>query len=112
MQRVHKYTHSHTYTLQEQINTGLFHMTSTCRRCHGQGRVITTPCRQCSGKGTTTRTQTVNVQVPAGVEDGQTVRVPVGHSEAYVELKVGMKYTSILLHLENVSEFLLQGERE
>ena len=63
-------------------------MRSTCRRCHGQGKIITTPCRQCSGKGTTTRTQTVNIQVPAGVENGQTVRVPVGHSEAYVELKV------------------------
>ena len=63
-------------------------MKSTCHRCHGQGRVITTPCRQCSGKGTVTRTQTVNVQIPAGVADGQRLRVPVAHSEVYVVLKV------------------------
>lgn len=73
---------------EEVINTGLFHMKSTCRRCHGQGKIISTPCRQCGGTGTTTRAQTVSVQVPAGVADGQMVRVPVGSSEAYVVLKV------------------------
>ena len=63
-------------------------MRSTCRRCHGQGKIINTPCRRCGGRGTTTRSQTINVQVPAGVADGQTVRVPVGNSEAYVLLRV------------------------
>lgn len=46
------------------------------------------PCRQCSGKGTVTRTRSVNVQIPAGVDDGQRLRVPVDHSEVYVVLKV------------------------
>ena len=77
-------------------------MTSTCRRCHGQGRVISSLCKQCKGKGTTTRTQSVNVQVPAGnniiialfyfyflgVSDGQTLRVPVGQTEAYITVRV------------------------
>ena len=63
-------------------------MKSTCRRCHGQGKIISTPCRQCSGTGSTVRAQTVHVQVPAGVADGQTLRIPVGHSEAFVVLKV------------------------
>ena len=74
--------------VQEVINTGFFHMKSTCRRCHGQGKIIGTPCRKCGGRGTTTRSQTINVQIPAGVEDGQTMRVPVGSSEAYVVLNV------------------------
>lgn len=73
---------------EEVINTGLFHMKSTCRRCHGQGKIITTPCKECGGTGTTIRTQTINVQVPAGVSDGQTLRVPVEHSEAFIVLKV------------------------
>ena len=80
-------------------------MTQTCRRCHGQGRVIVTPCRQCAGKGTVTRTQSVNVQIPAGVADGQTLRVPVAHSEVYVVLKVStipshvyVKEGSIIIH--------------
>ena len=56
----------HLIVPQEVINTGLFHMKSTCRRCHGQGKIITTPCKECGGTGTTIRTQTINVQVPAG----------------------------------------------
>ena len=68
-------------------------MKSTCRKCHGQGKIIGTPCMQCRGRGTTTRSQTVNVQVPAGVADGQTIRVPVGNSEAYVHLNVSGDYT-------------------
>ena len=76
------------WCVQEVINTGLFHMKSTCRHCHGQGKVITTPCTRCGGRGTTTQAQQVNVQVPAGVSDGQTVRVPVGRSEAHVLLQV------------------------
>ncbi len=75
---------------QEAVNTGFFNMRSTCRRCHGQGTIIDKPCRQCGGRGTTTKTQTVNVQVPAGVEDGQTLRVPVSHSEVYVVLRVSI----------------------
>ena len=63
-------------------------MKSTCRHCHGQGKVITTPCTRCGGCGTTTQAQQVNVQVPAGVSDSQTVRVPVGRAEAHVLLQV------------------------
>ncbi len=74
-------------------------MKSTCRRCHGQGKIITTPCHKCSGTGTTVKTQTVSVQVPPGVADGQTLRVPVGQSEAYVVLKVNQQLKS--------SQFLL-----
>lgn len=63
-------------------------MKSTCRHCHGQGKVIATPCTKCGGRGTTLQAQQINVQVPAGVSDGQTVRVPVGRSEAHVLLQV------------------------
>lgn len=76
--------------LQEVINTGFFHMKSTCRRCHGEGKIIHSPCRQCGGRRTTIRPKTINVQIPAGVEDGQSVRVPVENSEAHILLKVSV----------------------
>eukprot|EP00731_Ephydatia_muelleri_P030829 Em0022g343a len=63
-------------------------MRSTCRRCHGQGTIITTPCAECGGKGTKTVQQTIDVTIPAGVSDGITLRVPVGRSEAFVIVKV------------------------
>ena len=52
--------------IQEVVNTGLFHMRSTCRRCHGQGTIITAPCVECQGKGTKTVQQTIDVSIPAG----------------------------------------------
>ena len=49
--------------------------TSPCPVCSGRGKVIKNPCTTCKGKGKVRRTQKVNVKVPAGVDEGQMVRV-------------------------------------
>ncbi|XP_054848489.1 dnaJ homolog subfamily A member 3, mitochondrial isoform X2 [Eublepharis macularius] len=75
-------------TGMETINTGPFVMRSTCRRCGGRGSVMTTPCVLCRGTGQTKQRKTVMVPVPAGVEEGQTVRMPVGKKEIFITFKV------------------------
>ncbi|XP_069502921.1 dnaJ homolog subfamily A member 3, mitochondrial isoform X2 [Ambystoma mexicanum] len=75
-------------TGMETINTGPFVMRSTCRRCGGRGSVMTTPCISCRGTGQTKQKKTVMVPVPAGVEDGQTVRMPVGKKEIFITFRV------------------------
>ena len=50
--------------------------TNPCPQCSGRGKVIKTPCSTCKGKGKVRRTQRVNVKVPAGIDNGQTLRVP------------------------------------
>ncbi|XP_028670123.2 dnaJ heat shock protein family (Hsp40) member A3a isoform X2 [Erpetoichthys calabaricus] len=75
-------------TGMETINTGPFVMRSTCRRCGGRGSVITTPCVLCRGSGQTKQKRMVMVPVPAGVEDGQTVRMPVGKKEIFITFRV------------------------
>ncbi|XP_078369632.1 dnaJ homolog subfamily A member 3, mitochondrial-like isoform X2 [Oculina patagonica] len=75
-------------TGEETVNTGFFHMRSTCRRCGGQGVIISTPCKKCRGKGSVHETKTITIPIPAGVEDGQTVRVPVEAGEIFVTFKV------------------------
>ncbi|XP_035195705.1 dnaJ homolog subfamily A member 3, mitochondrial [Oxyura jamaicensis] len=75
-------------TGMETINTGPFVMRSTCRRCGGRGSIITTPCVVCRGTGQTKQRKTVVVPVPAGVEDGQTVRMPVGKKEIFITFRV------------------------
>ncbi|XP_062467863.1 dnaJ homolog subfamily A member 3, mitochondrial isoform X1 [Pezoporus occidentalis] len=75
-------------TGMETINTGPFVMRSTCRRCGGRGSIITTPCVVCRGTGQTKQKKTVMVPVPAGVEDGQTVRMPVGKKEIFITFRV------------------------
>ncbi|XP_063759453.1 dnaJ heat shock protein family (Hsp40) member A3a isoform X1 [Eleginops maclovinus] len=72
----------------ETVNTGPFVMRSTCRRCGGKGSVISTPCHSCHGVGQTKQRKTVMVPVPAGVEDGQTVRMPVGKKEIFITFRV------------------------
>lgn len=49
--------------------------TTTCSACNGRGKIIKTPCNTCKGKGKVRRNHKVNVKIPAGVDDGQSVRV-------------------------------------
>jgi len=75
-------------TGMETVSTGPFMMRSTCRRCTGKGTYNKNPCGDCRGVGQTNQRQKVTVPVPAGIEDGQTVRMPVGTKEVYITFKV------------------------
>ncbi len=61
---------------QVRRSQGFFTLTTTCPHCNGAGRVITNPCKNCHGTGKSLEKVTVNVNIPAGVEDGTQVRVP------------------------------------
>lgn len=52
--------------------------TSRCSRCSGTGKIVETPCRTCSGKGQVRKSSTREIEIPAGVDDGQTLRVQGG----------------------------------
>ena len=58
-----------------QDNQGLFSLSQICPQCGGRGTVVTTPCPTCSGSGIEHRNRTVKVRIPAGVDDGQRIRV-------------------------------------
>jgi len=78
-------------TGMETVSTGPFLMKSTCRRCHGKGMFNKSPCHECRGNGQTRQKKKVNVPVPAGIEDGQTVRLAVGDSrqkEIFITFRV------------------------
>jgi molecular chaperone DnaJ len=68
-----------------------------CERCGGAGKVAETPCEECSGSGRTRGLRTSELEVPAGIEDGQRLRVSgAGHAgepgassgDLYVEVRV------------------------
>jgi len=77
---------------------GFFQMVSTCRQCGGAGKIITNPCKKCRGTGKVPRKRTVNIKIPAGVHEGQGIRVsgegepgrsggPRGDLYCYVRIK-------------------------
>lgn len=72
----------------ETVSTGPFMMRSTCRRCHGKGVYVKSPCADCRGSGQTRQHRKVRVPVPAGIENGQTVRMGVGQKEVFVTFSV------------------------
>ena len=66
---------------QVRMQQGFFSIQQTCPKCHGNGKVITDPCGTCHGTGRIKRHKTLNVKIPAGVDDGDRIRV-AGEGEA------------------------------
>ena len=58
-----------------QTPLGRMQQTQTCQRCSGDGRIYEETCDECGGEGQVTRTSTLTVEIPAGIEDGQTLRM-------------------------------------
>jgi molecular chaperone DnaJ len=57
------------------VDQGPFSFSQVCPNCGGRGQVIPNPCPTCSGRGVEVRPRTVKVRIPAGVADGQRIRV-------------------------------------
>jgi molecular chaperone DnaJ len=54
---------------------GAFAFSEPCRNCRGTGSVVDNPCPTCTGSGVTTQTRAITVRIPAGVKDGQRIRL-------------------------------------
>ena len=63
-------------TGQIRAQQGFFSIQQTCRACHGSGTLIDKPCRDCAGRGRVRKRRTLAVKVPAGVDNGDRIRLP------------------------------------
>lgn len=82
---------------QVRISQGFFSIQQTCPSCHGSGQTIEKPCTSCHGHGRVQQKKTLAVKVPAGVDEGDRIRLS-GEGEAgqnggpsgdlYVEIRV------------------------
>lgn len=61
---------------QVSFMRGFMNITTTCSRCHGSGKIIVNRCSSCNGRGIKREQKNVAVEVPSGVNPGQTIRVP------------------------------------
>jgi molecular chaperone DnaJ len=61
--------------MQTSAAGGVFAVTEPCRDCRGRGMVVDDPCPVCHGSGRARSTRTMQVRIPAGVTDGQRIRL-------------------------------------
>ena len=82
---------------QVRMQQGFFTVQQACPRCNGRGQVVTDPCATCRGQGRMRKQKTLSVKVPAGVDNGDRIRLSgegeAGHNggpagDLYVEVRV------------------------
>ena len=63
--------------VRTQTRTPLGYMTNvtTCPDCHGTGSIVSDPCRDCHGTGKVRKTKTIEIDIPAGIDNGQTMQL-------------------------------------
>ena len=61
--------------VRQQTVFGMMQSTRACSKCMGKGKIIDTPCPKCSGNGVVQKKVTISVNIPAGISDGQTIRL-------------------------------------
>jgi molecular chaperone DnaJ len=62
-------------TGQSSRNLGNFAFSEPCKTCRGRGLVVEDPCSSCNGSGHATSTRTIQARIPAGVNDGQRIKL-------------------------------------
>jgi molecular chaperone DnaJ len=60
---------------QQRYQQGFFSVGRTCRQCGGEGQIITEPCETCRGRGRTHKEKTLEIRIPAGVDNGSRLRI-------------------------------------
>jgi len=60
---------------QVRMQQGFFSIQQTCPRCHGSGKMVANPCPTCSGAGRIKQHKTLSVKIPAGVDEGDRIRL-------------------------------------
>ncbi len=77
------------------MSSGFFRMAQTCHQCGGEGKIITEYCPKCGGKGSVRVVRTIEVDIPAGVDNDSQLRLrtegeagTAGRGDLYVSLRI------------------------
>jgi molecular chaperone DnaJ len=93
---------------QVRMQQGFFSIQQTCPRCHGSGKIIADPCGTCHGEGRVKKHKTLSVKIPAGVDEGDRIRL-AGEGEAGVNGgPAGDLY--VMIHLKEHALFKRDGD--
>jgi len=93
---------------QVRIQQGFFSVQQTCPRCSGTGKMVADPCTTCHGEGRVKKHKTLSVKIPAGVDNGDRIRLG-GEGEAGVNGgPSGDLY--VVIHLKDHPVFKRDGD--
>lgn len=92
----------------QQSILGSFVNVSTCPTCQGSGEVISTPCQHCRGSGQVRTAKSINVKIPAGVDDGTRIRLAGEGEPGQQGGPPGNLY--VLLHVQRHPIFRRNGD--
>ncbi len=85
---------------------GTFTASRTCPKCHGKGQIPEKQCKTCQGAGVAKKQEEIHIVVPAGVSDGEMIRMP-GRGEVAIGGGAGDLY--VKLHVKSDAAFTREG---
>src|SRR6266545_914397 len=86
---------------------GEFVRTGTCPTCTGSGKLVEQPCEQCHGSGRVIEERTLEVEIPAGIHDGQRIRLSGEGHAGSVGARAGDVYVEV--HVRPDQRFVREG---
>jgi molecular chaperone DnaJ len=86
---------------------GEFVRTQTCPDCRGRGQIVDHPCEECAGEGRTVEQREVSVDVPAGIHDGQRIRISGEGHAGTLGARAGDVYVHV--HVKPDPRFVREG---
>jgi molecular chaperone DnaJ len=91
---------------QVVMRQGFMTFSKTCHKCRGTGRVVAKKCSECKGKGFYTEKEKVSIDIPAGIDNGNRLRIP-GRGNENIDGRRGDLY--ILFYVEDDEHFVREG---
>lgn len=87
---------------------GVFAMTEPCAQCRGRGLIVEHPCDVCRGSGRAPSSRTINVKIPAGVKDGQRIKLRGKGAKGDAGAPAGDLF--LVVHVEGDERFGRKGD--
>lgn len=87
---------------QLRMQQGFFQVNQTCPTCHGRGKTVKNPCNVCHGSGVSDRKRTLEVSIPAGVDNGDRVRLSGEGEAGGAGVQAGDLYVEVVVREHSV----------
>ncbi|HOW28930.1 MAG TPA: molecular chaperone DnaJ [Elusimicrobiota bacterium] len=95
-------------TGRARVTRGFFTLAQTCPRCHGEGRTVEVGCPECRGQGSLKNTENMTVRIPAGVQNGTSLRVAGAGEAGGRGGQPGDLY--VVIHVQEDKDFQRDGD--